>query len=738
MTTRSVRILFAFVLLVAIGQQAAVAAPGENESVDEQSSPRREQAIDDAKDGAAATQGTGEVGRAGNEQPKPSQEQAVDAARNGVGTSSGTVEVDRAANRRSRPRPEQAVDEKQRQQYTQALAALHVGDLARFQKLRDGLSGYALQPFLDYEFLKDHITTTPVSRLHDFLERNPEAVVSDQLRRKWLKLLSERGDWDTFIAEFRDIEPDNELNCQRLAYLIKVSQEQSGLMAEAGKLWLTGSRLPAACEPVFEAWRKAGHMTSDMVWARIQIAMEKRNLTLAESLGRYLEPSERVWVQRWLAMHRQPQQELLHLRYPVETPVARHIIRHGVVRLAYTDPDEAMRLWQMLKERYEFFGEDDKYVLRWVGILAAQAHHPRAVEWLSAASADVDDEALRQWRVRAAIRSGEWQTGLRFLALLPETEQKEGEWRYWKARMLERTGEEKQAKILYRELAKERSYYGFLAADRIGQPYAMQHVSVQASPEEVSTTLARPGIQMAKELFTLGDTVAARRQWTWITRQMNNRDLAVAAVLARHWGWYDRAILTVSKSDHLDDLELRFPVLYRDMVEANAQRNNIDPDWVYGVLRQESAFVSDARSEAGALGLMQLMPRTGQLTGRRINLRLPNNTAILNVENNLKLGASYLRTVLDVNHGHQVLATASYNAGPNRVREWLPDDKPLDADVWVDTVPYNETRNYVKNVMAFTTVYGYRLEAALRRLQERMPSVLPGGMVDMPDPGTTP
>ena len=631
------------------------------------------------------------------------------------------------------PRQDHAAGEKQRQQYTQALASLRAGDLTRFQRLRDGLDGYVLQPYLDYEFLKDRIATTPASKLHDFLERNPAAAVSDLLRKKWLTLLTQRGDWSTFIDEFRDIEPDDALNCQRLMHLIKVSQEQSGLMNEAGKLWLTGSRLPGACEPVFEAWRKAGHMTADMVWARIQIAMEKRNLTLAEGLGRYLESSERVWVQRWLAMHRQPQEELLRLRYPVETPVARSIIRHGVVRLAYNDPDEAMRLWETFKERHEFFGEDEKYVLRWVGILAAQAHHPRAVEWLSAASADVDDETLRQWRVRAAIRNGEWQTGLRFLALLPEAEQKEGEWRYWKARMLERTDEKSQAKSLYRELAKERSYYGFMAADRIDQPYAMQHVSVQASPDEKGDMIARPGIQMAKELFTLGDTLAARRQWAWATRKMNNRDLAVAAVLARKWGWHDRAILTVNQSEHLDDLELRFPVLYRDMVEASAQRNNIDPDWVYGVLRQESAFVTDARSEAGALGLMQLMPQTGRMAGRRINLRVPNNSAILNVENNLKLGTSYLRTVLDVNHGHQVLATASYNAGPNRVREWLPESRPLDADAWVDTVPYNETRNYVKNVMAFTTVYAYRLETAMRRLQERMPSVFPGGVAETPN-----
>jgi soluble lytic murein transglycosylase len=628
-------------------------------------------------------------------------------------------------------------EDRQRQQYSQALSALRHGDLARYQKLREALHDYALLPYLDYEVLKERVGSTPKARLHEFLERHPEAAVSDQLRRRWLKLLTERGDWNTFIAEYRDIEPDSDFNCQRLAHLIKISQEQSGLMHEAGRLWLTGSRLPPACEPVFQAWKKAGYMTPEMVWARIELAMEKRNLTLAEALGQHLEPAERVWVGRWIAMHRNPQQELTSYRYAVETPVARHIIRHGVVRLAYSDPDEAMRLWQQLKEKHEFFGEDESYVLRIVGLLAAQDHHPRAVEWLSAVSAAPDDENLRQWRVRAAIRNGEWQTGLRFLAMLPEAEQKQDEWRYWKARMLDRTGETRQARLLYRELARERSYYGFLAADRASLPYSMQHVSVQASPEEVGALLARPGIQMARELFLLGDTTAARRQWAWTTRRLSQRELAVAAVLARHWGWHDRAILTVAKSDQLDDLELRFPVLYRDIVEANAQRNNIDPDWVYGVLRQESAFVSDARSEAGALGLMQLMPATGRLTGRRINVSVPNNSAILNPETNVRLGTSYLRTVLDVNRGHQVLATASYNAGPNRVRVWLPEQDALDADVWVDTVPFNETRNYVKNVMAFTAVYAHRLETTVRRLSERMPRVLPG-LIDVEALGDTP
>ena len=237
--------------------------------------------------------------------------------------------------------------------------------------------------------------------------------------------------------------------------------------------------------------------------------------------------------------------------------------------------------------------------------------------------------------------------------------------------------------------------------------------------------LARPGIQMAKELFTMGETLAARRQWTWVTRQMNNRQLQVAALLARHWGWHDRAILTMGKTDQLDDLELRFPILYRDMVEDSAQKSKIDASWVYGILRQESAFVTDARSGAGALGLMQLMPQTGRQTGRLLNLNINSNSAILKIENNLRLGAGYLKNVLDVNRGHQVLATASYNAGPSRVKEWLPDDDGLDADMWVESIPFTETRNYVKNVLGYTVVYAYRLGNAPVRLQQRMGPILP-------------
>jgi soluble lytic murein transglycosylase len=615
-------------------------------------------------------------------------------------------------------------DEEVRETYQAALKAARAGDIRRYRKLSEELQGYVLRPYVDYEYLKERLDSVPTSAVRQFLDDAAAAPVSDMLRAKWLRRLAARGEWTEFLRDYRPIENDTELACMRLERLLRSSEQQAALMQEVSMLWRTGKRLSPACEPVFAAWRAAGHMTADEVWTRIRLAMERRNTSLAKDLSRYLEPSERVWVTRWIAMHRNPVAELDSLRYPVETPIARMIVRHGVVRLAYRDPEAAMERWENLKQEYLFLGEDENYVLRNVGILAAQAHLPQALKWLTAVSADASDENLHLWRVRAALRAGDWQSAKRFVAALTEEQQQEPQWRYWNARILEETGRRMDAKAHYRALALERGYYGFLAADRIGSSYSMQHESVEAKPEEVNAILARTGIQMARELYLQGQITEARRQWQYTTNHMNNRELAVAAVVAREWGWYDRAILTVAKSDFQDDLELRFPVLYRDLIEENAQRHGIDTSWVYGIVRQESAFVPDARSPVGALGLMQLMPATGRLTARRLKIPARSTHAILDIENNLRLGTGYLRQMLDRYAGNQVLATASYNAGPNRIVEWLEDDEVMDAEVWVETIPYNETRNYVKNVLAYTAVYEHRLnEQQPVRLRQRMPEV---------------
>lgn len=615
--------------------------------------------------------------------------------------------------------------EQQRQDYLVALDALKAKDFKQFTKLLEREKNYLLYGYLQYEYLKDQIPFTPAATIRKFMDENRHAPISDMLRRKWLRYLAERGDWDTFLQEYPPVEEDTELRCYHSEHLLRSGKDQTVLTAEIEQLWLNGSKQPAACEPVFTAWHKAGQLSSEMVWARIKLAMERRNPGLASSLARYLPSKDQIWLERWLAMHREPMKELRNINYPLETPVSKMIVRHGVMRLAQKDPDVAMAEWQRLKQGFKFSNEDGDYVLRSVGILAAQDHSSSALAWLSAVSAQGEDEGLRHWRLRAAIQAGEWEIANYFIGSLSETEQKDSQWRYWKARVLEKLKRDKEARRLYTELAGERSYYGFLAADRIGASYSIQHVRVETNSEEVSAMLARPEVKLAQELFILGQNADARRQWAWATRNMNNHQLKVAAVIASRWGWHDRAILTVSKTDHLNDLDLRFPILYRDLVEESARENSIDSGWVYGVLRQESAFVIDARSDAGALGLMQLMPMTGRLTGRGMNLHIKNNSALMKIENNLRLGTRYLKIVLDGNDGHQVLATAAYNAGPNRVKEWLPETGALDADVWVENISFAETRNYVKNVLAFTTIYDYRLGNNLLRLQQRMPAVTP-------------
>jgi soluble lytic murein transglycosylase len=611
----------------------------------------------------------------------------------------------------------------QRQDYAAALEALRAGDEARYHALYKKLDGYLLQGHAQYEYLKDRLDRTPVKIIQQFLADNAETSLPNMLRQRWLHVLADRGDWTAFEREYVDVPDDTELVCLHLAQRLKAGERTATVMDRIERLWLTGRRQPPACDQVYAAWKAAGHMTSDMVWERARLAMEAGNATLADDLARHLEPADRIWIERWKAMHRDPAGNLEDLTYPVETPVARMIVKHGIVRLAYREPEEAMRQWLRVKHQHEFFGEDEDYVMRYIAILGAQRHLPQALPWLASVSVHADDLSLMQWRIYAALRAGEWDTARRFIATLPEDEKKTARWRYWSARIADVGGDKRSARRIYTELAKERDYYGFLAADRINVEYSMQSMAIEAKPEELEAVLARPGMLTARELFTIGQVVEARRQWGYATRELNRRELELAAMIAREWGWYDRAIHAVTRSGYAHDLELRFPVVYRDVIESNAEQQGIDSGWVYGVVRQESAFVVDARSPAGAMGLMQLMPETGRRTLQRLKMRLPVHQVLLSVEHNVKLGVSHLKEVLQRYSGNHSLATAAYNAGAHRVDSWLPDG-PLDADVWVETIPYTETRGYVKNVFAFAAVYDHRLGRNPTRLTTRMPALM--------------
>lgn len=631
--------------------------------------------------------------------------------------------------------------ERQRSDYVAALAALDDKDLERFESLYAGLESYVLRPYLRYAYLKQRLHEASADEIRTFLSQADYAPIGARLRAQWLVQLAQSDDWDTFMREY-GAETDPALRCLRLHHLLEVGNEPLPLAPEVESLWLSDDRLPPECNPLFGQWHTAGYLSDELVWKRIERLMARSRLSLAGELAnQYLDSKGRAWVRHWQDMHRHPTRELKRLGYPVDNARAITIVKHGVVRMGDRNPEAAMAQWQQLQERYPALAGDDGEMRVKLAALATQRHMPGAAAWFAATPESAWDSESRLWALRAALRHGDWALGRRIIASLGKEEQTDRFWWYWTARIMEESGQADKARYLYVLVAADRNYYSFLAADRLEAGYMMQHRPVRIAAAERETLIALPGIQAARELYLLGDKAAARRQWGWTTAQMSKNDLYAAALVAGEWDWYDRAIVTLSKSGHLDDLDLRFPLVYREIVEDYASANGLDASWIYGVMRQESAFVVDARSSAGALGLMQLMPRVGRLTAKRLKLKVRSEHAILEVENNLRLGTAFLKNLLNRHSGHQLLATAAYNAGPSRVKSWRPRESVVAADIWVETIPYAETRDYVKNVMAYTAVYDHRLQREPVRLCLRMPPVGPAGgesVVELDCPASAP
>lgn len=323
---------------------------------------------------------------------------------------------------------------------------------------------------------------------------------------------------------------------------------------------------------------------------------------------------------------------------------------------------------------------------------------PDARQWIEALANPNDSQ--RGWALRAALREQDWQGVFDAFARLSPKQQSEDHWRYWQARALQALGRSSQAQAIFAELANGRGYHSFLAADRISQPYRFGDQPLSVDAQRVAEVARVPAIQRAGELYRLGRGWEARSEWYRGIAGMNGQQMRAAAQLASGWGWSDRAIATLAKSRDYNALALRFPLDHRSSVQQQAESNGLDPSWVYGVIRQESAFIADVRSPVGALGLMQLMPATGRRTARKINARLRHSNELKQPERNIQLGTAYLAEVKQRLGGNPVLATAAYNAGPHRVDRWLPP-QPLEASLWVELIPYKETRRYVKAVVAY-------------------------------------
>lgn len=609
-----------------------------------------------------------------------------------------------------------------RADFLSAESALRGDDLARYQALLAGLRDYPLYPYLRYQYLLPRLRTAGEAEIEEFIRRNADGPLGARLRSAWLDTLARDGRWETLLRHAPADGSDAELDCHR-RWALHQSGDTAAALQGLQRLWLVDRSQPAACDRVFALWRRAGGLSPELVWRRFALAMNNNEIRLARYLARQLDGVRAQDAELWLRVHAHPALIVSFSRDG--RPVPGGILIHGIKRLARSDVDRAIAAWTgPVGAHHAFTPEETAEVQRSLAMTLALRGRKESLDWLARVDAGAADVTLREWRARAAVSQQDWHAVLAAIYQLSEEEQAAPRWRYWQARALEALDQRQQSDEIFLGLALNRGYYGFLAADRLGRPYQMNHVPLDTDAVRSVGPEAYPGLARAHELYLLDRLVDARREWYYTTRDMADWQLQSAALLAQGWGWYDRAIVTMGRTSRLDDMELRFPLAHRAEVLSEARSRGVDPALAFAVIRQESAFAADARSPAGALGLMQLLPQTARKLAGYLRLPEPGRMDLLNVSTNLRLGIAHLRRLID-RYDNPLVAVAAYNAGAGRVDRWLPQDAIAGSDQWAETIPFAETRGYIQNVIYFASVYDSRLELPPRKLSERMPAVMP-------------
>lgn len=618
----------------------------------------------------------------------------------------------------------------QRDAFRQAYAAAQQGGDG-WRALSANLQDYVLYPYLEAASLEHDIHQIDRAAVDSYLKRYPELIPAADLRRDFLLELARREDWNDFLALYRPGMGDA-LSCDALQARMSHG-DKLNFDKDLAALWAKPS-LPDACGPVLDAAFDQGLLTRTRLWTRIDLSANAGKAGDIATMAGWLPTGDGVTALRLAQALRDPAAATVAASTWPDTPHNTLAVTLAVSRLARRQSDSADTAWQNLQPHFSFSEQQRDKVLYALALFHATDFDDNALERLIALPPAAQTDASREWRVRVALARQQWPAVLAAIAAMPASQQQDGEWRYFRARALTALGRGNDAKQQLADLADEATFFGFLAADQLGQPYAICPTQLAGDPAQEQALLQRPGLLRAFELYAVGLPRLARREWN---RELDGSDAAtlrLAADLANRRGWYDRAVFTLSSGDALRLYDLRFPLASQDGVVPQATEAGIEPAWAYGILRAESAWASDARSGADARGLMQLVPATAALVARRNGLNWNGGDSLYDPATNIALGTRYLAEMAARYNGSPWLASAAYNAGPNRVDQWLEARGTLAPDLFVATIPFKETREYVARVMAFSVIYDWRLHGNAVPLSSRMNTI--GQPYGLPNAGS--
>jgi soluble lytic murein transglycosylase len=593
------------------------------------------------------------------------------------------------------------------------------GNVKALEALVARTAGHPLESYPAYWLLVATVDKAPPDAIRAFLATYGDGPLAGQLRREWLRSLGATQQWDTFRQEYPAFALDDaDVACYSLQERLARGDEEA--LREARGLWLAGREAPASCTPAFEAAYRERLIGSPEAWERIRKVLATGNIKEARRANAFLANTERMDEKALDRANADPARYLATEKSRIPGRSTHELLLFAVARLARNRPEDAAR---HLQAHAAVLGPDDtRFAWAAIAYAAAQQHHPRAVEWYAEAGEGPFTDSQLQWKARAALRAGDWPSVRGAVNLMSPEAARDPAWRYWLARALAAEGSREASEALLRPLARERNFYGIMAAEDIGAVVNPDWTTQACTEEDMARVRAIPAVGRALALYRLEMNTEAFREWLHGLRALDDRGLLAAAEIAAQAGLADRAIGAADRTVSLHDFTRRYPMHHRDSAAAASRQWNVDEALVFGIIRQESRFNASARSRAGATGLMQLMPATAHWVARQIPVQSYRAALLTRPEVNVAMGTYYLHRVL-ADLGDPLLATAGYNAGPGRAKRWR-DTKPLEGAIYAESIPFNETRDYVKKVMVNAWFYTNRLTgrtASLRQLLGTVP-----------------
>ncbi|HHQ4523630.1 transglycosylase SLT domain-containing protein [Aeromonas veronii] len=601
--------------------------------------------------------------------------------------------------------------------YRQAYDAVRANDQARFQQIRARLTHYPLLPYLDYYQLAFRPGAADYNDVTRFIRQHGDTPQSNRLERSYLTYLAQSQQWSQFLRFYPAKPSSTDLLCMHYQALYYTGKPKEALQG-AGKIWMSGQSRPDACSPLFQLWQASGQRTQEKIWQRMTLAFEAENPNLIRHLGATLGSGLQSYGNQMVTLFEQPA-KAMNPAYFSSNPYSRKLLSLGLTRYANQEPESVLRQLALFRSRFGLTQAEVKPVERAIARRLLLDRSIAQRSWVDSTVKKLADPDITELRARLAIWEQDWRGLSGWVKMMPMARQKEDRWRYWMARSLEVQGQQKPARDLYLETANLRGFYGFMAAQRTGVPYRIKNQSVKHVPDWRTASQRWPFLLRVRELLSMNEIAAARSEWI---HNMDRNPVAQRIEfghIALNQGWHELAILASIRAEAWDALDLRFPLPLKRTFSQMAQERTMNTSLLYAISRQESALYPLAQSPVGARGLMQLMPATAKETAGKLGVPYRNEQQLFDPTMNIRLGSAYLKRLLDVYDGNRILAAAAYNAGPGRVKRWREqsDNKPM--DVWVESIPYKETRNYVQNVLSFDLIYQHKLQQPLRFMSER-------------------